>query len=442
MYFSIRIMRRVGLGPPRKSQGRIARFATALIAVLLAAGCAPLPPKLSLPQLSVTDPAFQTTLEAFTGARISGDNIVDILLNGDETFPVLLDELRAAKKTITFEAFIFRKSKIGDEIVAVFEERCRAGIRASILLDAHGSDNLPEDYVERLNAAGCRLVADFRPLRPWNVERNNKRNHRRIVVVDGRIGFTGGYGIDETWKGNGRQKGRWRETNVRLQGPVVQQLQEAFIEHWREATGVLLGGDEYFAYPAVAVKDIPVQAQVIRSSPTRDNYALYEVFLQAISSAQRSILISTPYLLPREQLAAALTQAVQRGVTVTALVPSVTREAWVEYVVQESQREQFGPLLDAGVRLYEYSPALLHTKAMVIDGVWSTIGSMNLDNRSMALNDELNVIFYNEQIAQRLQDILREDLTHSNKISREQLESRGWAGRLLGFLMSPLTDQF
>ena len=159
MYFSIRIMRRVGLGPPRKSQGRIARFATALIAVLLAAGCAPLPPKLSLPQLSVTDPAFQTTLEAFTGARISGDNIVDILLNGDETFPVLLDALRAAKKTITFEAFIFRKSKIGDEIVAVFEERCRAGIRASILLDAHGSDNLPEDYVERLNAAGCRIVA-------------------------------------------------------------------------------------------------------------------------------------------------------------------------------------------------------------------------------------------------------------------------------------------
>ena len=316
------------------------------------------------------------------------------------------------------------------------------GIRASILLDAHGSDNLPEDYVERLNAAGCRLVADFRPLRPWNIERSNKRNHRRIVVVDGRVGFTGGYGIDETWKGNGRQKGRWRETNVRLQGPVVQQLQEAFIEHWREATGILLGGDEYFAYPAVAVKDIPVQAQVIRSSPTRDNYALYEVFLQAISSAQRSILISTPYLLPREQLAAALTQAVQRGVTVTALVPSVTREAWVEYVVQESQREQFGPLLDAGVRLYEYSPALLHTKAMVIDGVWSTIGSMNLDNRSMALNDELNVIFYNEQIAQRLQDILREDLTHSNKISREQLESRGWAGRLLGFLMSPLTDQF
>ena len=413
-----------------------------LLSVLLATACAPLPPKLSLPQIAITEPAFQRALEAFTGAPISGDNKVDILLNGDETFPVLLKELRAATKTITFETFIFRKSKIADEIIAVFEERCRAGIRASILLDAHGSDNLPEDYVQRLMEAGCQVVPDFRPLRPWNLERSNKRNHRRIVVVDGRIGITGGYGIDETWNGDGRTKGRWRETNVRLEGPAVQQLQEAFIEHWKEATGTLLGGEEYLAYPAVAVKDVPVQAQIIRSSPTRDNYALYEVFLQAISSAQHSILISTPYLLPGDQMAEALAKAVQRGVTVTALVPSVIRETWVEYIVQESQREEFGPLLDAGIRIYEYFPALLHTKAMVIDGVWSTIGSMNIDNRSMALNDELNVIFYNEEVARRLEDILNEDLTHSHKISREQLENRGWAGRLLGSMMSPLTDQF
>jgi cardiolipin synthase len=188
--------------------------------------------------------------------------------------------------------------------------------------------------------------------------------------------------------------------------------------------------------------DGPVQAQIIRSAPTRDNYALYEVFLQAISSARRSILISTPYLLPGEQMTAALVDAVRRGVTVTALVPSVTREAWVEYVVQESQREEFGPLLDAGIRLYEYFPALLHTKAMVIDGVWSTIGSTNLDNRSMALNDELNVIFYNDKIARRLEDMLLEDLKQSKQISREQLARRSWVGRLIGLALSPLTDQF
>jgi cardiolipin synthase len=392
--------------------------------------------------MAITDPAFQTSLEAFTGAPISGDNKVDILLNGDETFPMLLDALRAATKTITFETFIFRKSKIADEIISAFEERCRAGVRAAILLDAHGSDDLPDDYVQRLAQAGCQVIPEFRPLRAWNLERTNNRNHRRIVVVDGRIGFTGGYGIDETWNGDGRTKGRWRETNVRLEGPVVQQLQEAFIEHWREATGILLGGDEYLAYPAVAIRDVPVQAQIIRSSPTRDNFALYEVFLHAISSAQRLILISTPYLLPDEQMTAALEEAVKRGVTVTVLVPSIIHEAWVEYMVQESQREQFGPLLDAGIHIHEYFPGLLHTKAMVIDGVWSTIGSLNLDNRSMALNDELNVVFYNDKIAQRLEDILREDLKHSHRISREQLENRGWAGRLLGMMLSPLTDQF
>jgi cardiolipin synthase len=408
----------------------------------LTASCAPLPPKLTLPRMAITDPAFQTALEAFTGAPISGDNHVDILLNGDETFPRLLDALRAATKTITFEAFIFRKSKIGDEIIAVFEERCRAGVRAAIVLDAHGSENVPDDYVRRLKNAGCDVVPNFRPLHPWNLERSNNRNHRRIVVVDGRVGFTGGYGIDESWNGDGRTKGRWRETNVRLEGPVVQQLQEAFIEHWKEATGVLLGGEYYVAYPAVAIRDVPVQAQIVRSSPTRDNYALYEVFLHAISSAQRTIFISTPYLLPDEQMTEALVAAVRRGVAITVLVPSIIREAWVEYMVQETQREHFGPLLDAGIRIHEYFPALLHTKAMVIDGVWSTIGSLNLDNRSMALNDELNVIFYNDQIAQRLENILREDLEHSHRISREQLKKRGWAGRLLGSMMSPLTDQF
>ena len=435
---NIRLERR---GGPRSRRAGTAA-AWRLLPILLAAACTPLPPKLTVPSIAITDPAFQTTLEAVTGAPISGGNTVDILLNGDETFPVLLEDLRAAKHTITFETFIFRKSKIADEIIAIFEERCRAGVRGSIILDAHGSGNVPDDYVERLNAAGCQLVPEFRPLRPWNLERSNNRNHRRIVVIDGRVGFTGGYGIDETWNGDGRTKGRWRETNVRLEGPVVQQLQEAFLEHWKEATGILLGGEEYFGYPAVNLKDGPVQAQIIRSAPTRDNYALYEVFLQAVSSARRSILISTPYLLPGEQMTAALVEAVRRGVTVTALVPSVTREAWVEYVVQESQREEFGPLLDAGIQLYEYFPALLHTKAMVIDGVWSTIGSTNLDNRSMALNDELNVIFYNDKIARRLEDMLLEDLKQSNQISREKLERRSWVGRLIGLALSPLTDQF
>jgi cardiolipin synthase len=388
--------------------------------------------------MHIDDPAFRTSLEAFAGAPILGDNRVDILLNGEETFPALLDAIRSAERTITFEAYIFHEGKVADQIVGAFVERCKAGVRVAILLDAHGADGLPERYIQNLRDAGCTLVSDFRPLRLWSLERTNKRNHRRIMVIDGRVGFTGGYGVDDTWSGNGRTEGRWRETNVRLQGPIVQSLQEAFVEHWREATSVLLGGKDYFPYPPVTVKDVPVLAQVVRSSPLQGNDAMYRVFLQAISSARTSILISTPYLLPGEQLTEALLDAVR----VRVLIPSVVKTSGVEFVTQASQREAFGALLDGGVQLHEYSPALLHTKMMIIDGTWATVGSTNLDNRSMAMNDELNVMFYDRTIAKRLEEVFAADVAYSHKVSREQLENREWLHRALGVLLSPFHAWF
>ena len=406
------------------------------------AGCASTPAPLTVPSMHIDDPAFRTSLEAFAGAPILGDNRVDILLNGEETFPALLDAIRSAERTITFEAYIFHEGKVADQIVGAFVERCKAGVRVAILLDAHGADGLPERYIQNLRDAGCTLVSDFRPLRLWSLERTNKRNHRRIMVIDGRVGFTGGYGVDDTWSGNGRTEGRWRETNVRLQGPIVQSLQEAFVEHWREATSVLLGGKDYFPYPPVTVKDVPVLAQVVRSSPLQGNDAMYRVFLQAISSARTSILISTPYLLPGEQLTEALLDAVRRGVRVRVLIPSVVKTSGVEFVTQASQREAFGALLDGGVQLHEYSPALLHTKMMIIDGTWATVGSTNLDNRSMAMNDELNVMFYDRTIAKRLEEVFAADVAYSHKVSREQLENQEWLHRALGVLLSPFHAWF
>jgi cardiolipin synthase A/B len=192
----------------------------------------------------------------------------------------------------------------------------------------------------------------------------------------------------------------------------------------------------------VEVKDVPIRAQVVRSAPRRDNYAMSRVFLQAISSAQHAILISTPYLLPGDQLTAALVEAVQRGVAVRVLVPSIVRGSGVEYVTQASQRHGFAELLDGGLELYEYAPALLHTKVMIVDGVWATVGSTNFDNRSMAMNDELNVLFYEATIAKQLEDTFLEDLTHSRKVSREDLEQRGWFARFLGVLTSPFHAYF
>lgn len=406
------------------------------------AGCASTPAPLSLPSINIDDPAFRTSLEAFAGAPIVGDNRVDVLLNGEQTFPALLETIASARETITFEAYIFHEGRVADEIVEAVMNRCREGVQVSMLLDAHGADGLPERYIAALTTAGCRIVPDFRPLRLWHLERTNKRNHRRIVVVDGRVGFTGGFGVDDTWNGDGRTDGHWRETNVRLEGPVVQNLQEAFVEHWREATGVLLGGREYFPYPPVEIKDVPVQTQVVRSSPLVGNEAMYRVFLQAITSARRSILISTPYLLPGEQLTRALLDAVERGVRVRVLIPSVENGSGVEFVTQASQRDLFAPLLDGGILLHEYTPALLHTKMMIIDGAWATIGSANFDNRSMAMNDELNVMFYDHTIAQRLEEIFAEDVANSHKLTMEQLENRDWLHRALGVLMSPFRAWF
>ncbi|HET8720813.1 MAG TPA: phospholipase D-like domain-containing protein [Nitrospira sp.] len=415
-------------------------FALCIAAAL--AGCASTPAPLTLPSVGIDDPAFMTSLEAFAGAPIVGGNRVDILLNGEETFPALLKDIRSARSTVTFEAYIFHEGKVADEIVAALIDRCREGVRVNMLLDAHGAGGLPERYVTALKEAGCGIVPDFRPLKLWSLERTNKRNHRRVVVVDGRVGFTGGYGVDDTWNGDGRTNGHWRETNVRLEGPVVQHLQEAFIEHWREATSALLGGKDYLPYPPVEITSSPVQAQVVRSSPLVGNEAMYRVFLQAISSARHSILISTPYLLPGEQLTHALLEATQRGVRVRVLVPSVENGSGVEFVTQASQREVFGPLLDGGVQLHEYAPALLHTKMMIVDGAWATVGSANFDNRSMAMNDELNVMFYDQRIAQRLQDIFVEDVAHSNKVTRERLENRQWLHRALSLLLSPFHAWF
>ncbi len=413
-----------------------------LFVIFVLSGCAKKPPQLTVLNIPITDSAFQSSLAAFTGAPVIGGNTVDILLNGDETFPALVEALRSAQKTITFEAFIFHKGKVADLIVETLADRCQAQVYVAILLDAHGASDLPKEYVNRLRNAGCHIVPDFRPLSMWRFGRLEMRDHRRIVVIDGRIGFTGGYGVDDAWIGDGRTKDRWRETNVRLEGPVVQHLQAAFMEHWREATHALLGGEEFFPYQPVPVSEAPVQVQVVCSSPIQDNFSLYDVFLQSIYSAQRSILISTPYLFPDEQLTEAFLQAIQRGVVVRVLIPSVVEGTGVEYVTQESHRERFGPLLDGGVQLNEYSPALLHTKMMIVDKVWATIGSTNVDNRSMGINDELNVIFYDEKIAKRLEDIFQEDLTHSRKISREQLHNRGWFGKALGTLTRPFHDHF
>jgi cardiolipin synthase len=409
-------------------------FGIAALAVAVTGCVSRVHPHLYLPPLKLGEPSFFPTLEAYTSSPIVGGNSVELLLNGDEIFPALVQAIRSAQKTITYAQYYYEDGPVAREIAEALAERCRAGVGANVLLDAFGTLNMPAEYVDLLQTAGCH-VAYFRPLGPLGLWRVNHRNHRRILVVDGRLGFTGGSGVSWKWMGNGRIEDRWRETDVGVRGPVVEYLQGAFAENWLEATGMVLGGDAYFPRPLEPVGG--VYAQVVRSSPAGGSFAMYTMFLLAISSARGSILITNPYFVPDDRMANALRAAVRRGVRVVVLVPGQIDHN----LVRQASRGKFGRMLRTGVEIYEYRGALLHAKTMVIDSVWSTVGSTNLDNRSFAFNDELNLVAYSPAVARRLEQVFAEDLAHSRKLEYRRWSRRGIIDRFLELLTAPLRDQ-
>ena len=407
------------------------RLAIPLILALALTACARVHPHVQLPDLQLGEPSFFPTMEAYTSAPITARNAVDFLLNGEEIFPALIDAVRSARTSITYAQYYFEDGLVARDLVNALAERCRAGVDSSILLDSFGSLDMPGAYVDQLKTAGCR-VEIFRPLSPLDWNRSNKRNHRRVLVVDGRVGFTGGSGVSRKWMGNGRVENHWRDTDVRVRGPVVEYLQGAFAENWLEATGVVLGGDAYFPRPLAPAGE--VYAQVVRSSPAGGSFAMYTMFLLAIASARRTIFITNPYFVPDATMEDALAAAVRRGVRVVVLVPG----AIDHNLVRQASRGKFGKMLKAGLEIYEYRAALLHSKTMVVDGVWSTVGSTNLDNRSFALNDELNLVVYDAATARRLEKIFADDLTYSVKVDYRSWSRRGLADRLLEILSAPL----
>jgi cardiolipin synthase len=406
---------------------------------LAPASCARVQSHFRLPDLAVADPSFLPTLEAYTSTAIGG-NTVALLLNGDEIFPAQLTAIRSARETITYAQYFYEEGPIAAEIAEALAERCRAGVRAHVLLDGFGTLAMPAAYRETIAQAGCE-VATFRPLSPLSLVAvlglgsSNKRNHRRLLVVDGRVGFTGGSGVSPKWLGNGRTEGQWRETDVRLEGPVVKKLQGAFVENWLEATGNVLGGESYF--PLLPRRG-SVFAQVVRSSPTVGSFSMYTMFLLAMSSARRSIYITNPYFLPDGRMMRVLTEAPTRGVRVVVLLPG----AIDNNIVRHASRAKFGELLEAGIEIYEYQAGLLHAKTMTIDGTWATIGSTNLDSRSFALNEELNAVVYDKEVVSRLEKVFTDDLAYARKVHYRRWRGRGLLDRLLELLSLPVREQF
>jgi len=401
---------------------------------LLLAGCSLSHPHYIAPDVHVGEPAFARTLEAHTLSSPIGGNRAELLLNGDQIFPAMLTAIRRARATITFANFIFEDGAIAQEMTAALAERCRAGVRVHVLLDAVGSSQMPRRYRTELTEAGCRF-AWFHSLNPFALKRINHRNHRRILVVDGRVGFTGGIGVGTDWTGDGREVGHWRQTDVRVEGPVVRLLQAAFAENWRDATGTLLGGDAYFP-PAERRGELAIQS--VKSSPASGSAEAYLLFLLAIDGARSSIYLTNPYFVPDSAMADALVRAAKRGVQVSVITAGATQGV-LDRLVRRASHAHYARATKAGVKMYEYGPALLHAKTLVVDARWVSIGSANLDNRSFALNNELNVVFLDPGIATRLIAVFRQDLQFARPVKEDELQHR--LSQFFYLPILPLRDQ-
>jgi cardiolipin synthase len=429
-----------GTGPlaeqPRRRRFAVIVLAAGVIAfaVLVVTAIRPVPPTYEvLPALSIEDPVFASTLEAHLTTPIVGGNRVTLLLNGDEIFPAKLAMIRGARTSINYAEYFWGEGAVGKEIAEALAERCRAGVAVKVLLDAVGTFNMPDEHRGAMLRAGCR-VHTFRPLVRWSLRRHNNRNHRRVLVVDGRFGHTGGSGVNDKWTGNGLQEGHWRDTDLQIDGPGVLWLQAAFVENWREATREVLGGAAYFPPPSSASGEVRVQ--VVSSSPVSGTYASHLMLLLAMTAAQRTIYITNPYFVLDERMTGALLAARRRGVRVVALTPGKIDHN----LVRAASRHDFGRLLEGGVEIYEYQASLLHSKTLVVDATWATIGSTNLDNRSFALNDELNVGVFDRTLARRLQDVFERDLQRARRVTLEAWKKRGLKERMLETLVLPVRD--
>lgn len=406
-----------------------------LVAMGLAVAACSAHPRFVAPEVEVGRPQFNRLVEGHTLSGLVAGNDVRLLLNGEQIFPAMLEAIRGARHTITFANYIYEDGAIADEMAEAFAERCRAGVRVHVLLDATGSHNMPKRLRETMRDAGCQ-VETFHPINALTIRRVNHRNHRRILVVDGRIGFVGGTGVGERWTGDGRTPHHWRQTDVRVEGPVVRALQAAFAEPWRETTGVILGGDDYFP-------DVPkagaLNGQSVKSSPVGGAAEAYLLFLLAIDGARSSIMITNPYFVPDSPIMEALERAVARGVRVAVLMAGEA-DTVLDRVVRKASQASFGRALSAGVRIYEYRGALLHAKTITVDGKWSTVGSANLDRRSFALNHELNLAFDDPSLARELERVFAEDLKHAHEVTLEEWRHRG-IGRFLELVVLPLRDE-
>ena len=375
---------------------------------------------------SIDDPLFARSMELFTGTHLDPGNKVEILLNGDGTYPRLWKDLESAQRTITIQMYYSQPGKVADTLAKYLIDRARNKVRVLLLLDAFGSQPLKKEWIQSLKDAGVEVVW-LRPLRWYTLQKAAQRSHVRVVVVDGRVGYTGGFGLADYWLGDGHHEDQWRETNVRFEGMTVGGLQAAFASAWAEATGELLTGDMFF--PKTSFADIgDMQTGLMYSIPTIGSTPAERFFALSISGARKTLYISNSYFVPGESFMQLLLTAAKRGVDVRVITVSDKTDVKTTWYAGRTYYEK---LLEGGVKVYEYEPTMMHSKSMVVDGMWSYVGSMNFDNRSLSFNNESNLVTLDRGIGAQMDSIFMDDIKFSKEIKLDEFKKRPLSGKIL-----------
>ncbi len=366
-------------------------------------------------------PAFRRSAEALGFPMVEGNEAL-LLQNGDEIFPAMIGEITNAKKTVNLESYIFEPDAAGRQFTDAMIAAARRGVQVRLLIDGWGGKL--KQFKKELEAAGV-MAEKYRPVRLFSIYKVGNRTHRKILVVDGRVAYTGGLGIDKRWMGNARNQYEWRDTQVRVEGPVAGQMQSIFAEDWTYTTGEILAGDDYYPEnPKIG----SLRAQAVKASRGDSSSLSKMLYYVAIQSAEKSIHIANAYFLPDKQVREALVAAVKRGVDVQVMVPGSHIDL---PMVRFASWSHYGELLKGGVHIYEYVPTMLHNKTVVIDGIYSTIGSINFDTRSMNSNAEEALAFYDRGFAAKMEGMFQNDKKSCREITYEQWDDRGIHRRII-----------
>ena len=383
---------------------------------------------------AVADPQFRREMSVLLGPAIAPGNRVTAFQNGDQIFPAMLEAIRGARRTINMETYIYWSGDTGQTFADALCERARAGVAVHLVVDWAGSIRMDDALLGTMQDAGVR-VEHYRPLRWYNLGRLNNRTHRKLLVVDGRVGFTGGVGIADQWSGHAQDPDHWRETHFRVEGPVVAQLQSAFNDNWIKTTGELLNGPDHFP-PLERAGDM--DAHLFIASPAGGSESMHLMYLQAVAAAVRSIDLCAAYFVPDHLIAQALLAARQRGVRVRVLLPGPHIDS---ETVRLSSRASWGPLLEGGVGIHIYQPTMIHVKLLVVDEELVSVGSTNFDIRSFRLNDEASLNVYDREFAAAMTEVFEQDLERAEPYTLEMCNSRPLSERLAEALVRPLRSQ-